>query len=75
MLVRHYDLPDSRGLYETVAAAGVTLRRSRAFEKHTVAGLVRANFSEKWVSEVGMARQPITCFIATREKEILGLAC
>ena len=77
MLVRLYDLPDSTGVYEKVAASGVALRRARAFEKHTVAEFARVNFSPKWVSEVevAMTRQPISCFIATRDKEILGFAC
>jgi len=77
MLVRLYDLPDSAELYEKVKSAGVTLRRARAFEKHTVAAFAREHFSAKWVSEVEVAltRQPITCFIATRDKKILGFAC
>lgn len=77
MLVRLYDLPDSSELYEKVASAGVTLRRARAFEKHTVAEFARAHFSPKWVSEVevAMTRQPVACFIATRDKQVLGFAC
>jgi GNAT superfamily N-acetyltransferase len=77
MLVRLYDLPESAPLYAEVAGKNITLRRARAFEKHTVAAFVKANFSEKWVSEVevAMARQPISCFIATRDKQILGFAC
>lgn len=77
MLVRLYDLPDSSKTYQTVAENGITLRRARAFEKHTVAAFVRTNFSEKWVSEaeVAMTRQPIACFIATKNKEIIGFAC
>lgn len=77
MLVRLYALPDSAALYEATTAKGVTLRRARAFEKHTVAAFAKANFSEKWVSEVevAMTRQPIACFIATRDKQILGFAC
>lgn len=77
MLVRLYDLPESAGIYAGVATKGVTLRRARAFEKHTVSDFVRVNFSPKWVSEVevAMTRQPISCFIATREKEIVGFAC
>ena len=76
MLVRLYDLPDSAGLYAKVADEGITLRRARAFEKHTVAAFART-FSEKWASEVEVAltRQPVACFIATREKKILGFAC
>jgi len=77
MLVRLYDLPDSAALYQAVAEKGVTLRRARAFEKHTVAAFAKEHFSPKWVSEVEVAlsRQPITCFIATRDKQILGFAC
>jgi GNAT superfamily N-acetyltransferase len=77
MLVRLYDLPDNTELYAQVAASGVTLRRARAFEKHTVAAFARQHFSEKWASEVEVAlcRQPITCFIATRDRQILGFAC
>ena len=77
MLVRLYDLPDSAALYQDVAAKGVTLRRARAFEKHTVAEFARVHFSAKWVSEVevAMTRQPVACFIATRDKQILGFAC
>jgi len=77
MLVRLYDLPNSTALDEGVVAQGVTLRRARAFERHTVSAFVKAHFSEKWVSEVevAMSRQPISCFIATKEKQILGFAC
>lgn len=77
MLVRLYDLPDSTALYADLASQGYTLRRARAFEKHTVAAFARTHFSEKWASEVEVAitRQPATCFIATRDKQILGFAC
>jgi len=77
MLVRLYDLPDAAELYRDVAAAGVTLRRARAFEKHSVAAFAREHFSAKWASEieVALSRQPVACFIATRDKQILGFAC
>ncbi|MEI7956330.1 MAG: GNAT family N-acetyltransferase [Verrucomicrobiota bacterium] len=77
MLVRLYDLPDAADTYHEVATAGVTLRRARAFEKHSVAAFAREHFSAKWVSEieVALSRQPVTCFIATRDQQILGFAC
>lgn len=76
MLVRLYDLPDSSSLYQDIAAKGITLRRARAFEKHTVAAFART-FSEKWQSEaeVAISRQPVACFVATQDKKILGFAC
>jgi len=77
MLVRLYDLPESGDLYRKVEEQGITLRRARAFEKHTVAEFARTHFSAKWVSEVEVAlsRQPVACFIATKDKTILGFAC
>ncbi|KAB2639214.1 MAG: GNAT family N-acetyltransferase [Verrucomicrobia bacterium] len=77
MLVRLYDLPDAAEMYREVTAAGVTLRRARAFEKHTLADFAREHFSAKWVSEIEVAfsRQPVACFIATRDGQVLGFAC
>lgn len=77
MLVRLYDLPETSAAYEKVAAGDIILRRPGAYEKHLVAAFVAEHFSPKWVSEVEIAfsRQPISCFIATKEKEILGFAC
>lgn len=77
MLVRLYDLPEAGELYSKVAAEGIILRRPGVYEKHLVARWVGEHFSPKWVSEVevAMSRQPVSCFIATREKEIIGFAC
>ncbi len=77
MLVRLYDLPESADLYAKVEEAEVILRRPGAYEKHLVANFIREHFSPKWVSEfeVACSRQPISCFIATKDKEVLGFAC
>lgn len=77
MLVRLYDLPASDSLYRSVEDAGYVLRRARAFEKHTVAAFAQEHFSPKWVSEVEVAlsRQPVACFIATRDRKVVGFAC
>jgi hypothetical protein len=77
MLVKLYALPDSREVHERLGKAGIVTRRALAHEKHTVVAWVRQHFSEHWASEVEVAfsRQPITCFIAVRQKSILGFAC
>ena len=77
MLVRLYDLPPSAELYERVRSEGIVLRRPGAYERHLVADWAGENFSPKWKSEVEVAfsRQPVSCFIATREQKILGFAC
>lgn len=77
MLVNLYELPDSSDLYCKLAEQGIILRRANAYERHIVADWVGEHFSPKWVSEVKVAfsRQPVTCYIATKDKEILGFAC
>ncbi len=77
MLVRLYDLPDTGDVYARVQEEGVILRRARAYERHIVAAWAAEHFSPKWESEVKIAfsRQPVTCYIATKDKEILGFAC
>ena len=77
MLVRLYELPDSGEIYERVETQEIVLRRARAYERHLVAAWVAEHFSPKWESEVKVAfsRQPVACYIATREQKILGFAC
>jgi GNAT superfamily N-acetyltransferase len=77
MIVNLLELPDSSELYTKIDQQGIILRRARAYERHIVASWVGEHFSPKWVSEVkvAMSRQPVTCFIATRDKKILGFAC
>jgi len=77
MLVKLYDLPDSRTLLEALAKAGISVRRALAPEKHKVTAWIRDNFSEGWVSEteVAFSRQPVSCFIAVKDGRITGFAC
>lgn len=57
--------------------AGVTIRRPLAPEAQLVADWVSERFGKGWASETATAltRQPPTCFIATREKQLVGFAC
>ncbi len=77
MLVKLYDLPDSRAAFERLREQGIQIRRALAAEKHKIAAWVRENFAEGWASETEIAfgRQPISCFIAVREGRIVGFAC
>lgn len=75
MLVKLYELPDLVPALER--AAGVTIRRGLAPEKHVVVDWVRQHFHEHWASEcdVAFARQPVACFVAVENQTILGFAC
>jgi Acetyltransferase (GNAT) family len=77
MLVKLYDLPDSRPAYDRLGQAGITMRRALAPEKHKVIAWVRDTFSEAWASEadVAFSRRPVSCFIAIQQKQIVGFAC
>jgi predicted N-acetyltransferase YhbS len=77
MLVKLYELPDSRDLVSRLAADGVSIRRALPPEKHKILAWVRSNFSEAWASEtdVAFARQPVSCFVAIKDKHLVGFAC
>ncbi|NVJ86324.1 MAG: GNAT family N-acetyltransferase [Algoriphagus sp.] len=78
MLVRLLELPDVSDLQKRLFEKDkVVFRRAIAPEKHLVSEWVLEQFGEYWKSEVEVAfsRQPITCWIAQRENQILGFAC
>jgi GNAT superfamily N-acetyltransferase len=76
MLVKLYDLPDSREIFAALSKDGISVRRAMAPDKHKVVAFVKKEFSEAWASEteVAFARTPITCFIATRGRDLIGFA-
>ena len=77
MLVKLYDLPDSRAAFERLRGHGIQVRRALVPEKHKVVAWVREGFSQGWASEteVAFGRQPVSCFIAVQAGKILGFAC
>lgn len=76
MLVKLYDLPGLEQAIELASAQGVAIRRALSAEKPHLVEWVRGNFTT-WVAEVESAfcRLPIACFIAVRDRDILGFAC
>ena len=77
MLVKLYDIAGKGICDEELVKKGVTVRRPLAPEKIAVVDWVRQNFGSYWASEcdVAFSQQPITCFAAFKDKEILGFAC
>jgi GNAT superfamily N-acetyltransferase len=61
---------------ESVDVRGFNLRRAQPFELTPVRQLVAENFSPAWADEVsvGFARQPISIYIATIDRELVGFA-
>jgi GNAT superfamily N-acetyltransferase len=77
LIVRLYDLPDDRPWLERLQKEGIAVRNAMACDKHQVVKWVREIFGALWASEcdIAFARQPVSCFLATRERCLLGFAC
>lgn len=72
LLVKLYEWKPS----DRPAPSGVTVRRAFAAEKRLVAQWVAERFGERWASEceISFMRQPVACFIATDDLEVMGFA-
>lgn len=77
LLVKLYQLPDKRPLLEQLKEKKVTVRRGRAWEKFQLTHWVEETFGRLWASECDTAfsRQPVSCFLATKNRELVGFAC
>src|SRR5947207_3437727 len=72
LLVKLYNLKFS----ERMPPEDVTVRRAFAAEKRLVAHWVAKHFGERWASEceISFMRQPVACFIATKDLDVVGFA-
>jgi GNAT superfamily N-acetyltransferase len=70
LLVNLLKLPASE------ADSGFIVRRAQPFELAPVRRFVAENFSAGWADEisVGFARQPISVFVATIDRQLVGFA-
>lgn len=77
MLVKLYTLPDVQPLIAALRAAGVTIRRAIAPEKHVVVDWVREQWGLPWASEceVAFTNHPASCFVAVENQRLVGFAC
>ncbi len=77
MLVKLYELPDETKIIKALAKEGITIRRIQPYEASVLKRFVHDNFSEVWADEAGRSLSfiPISCFVATHEKKIIGFGC
>ena len=61
---------------EDTSTQGFILRRAQPFELTPVCNFVTENFSHSWADEisVGFARQPVSVFVVTIDRELVGFA-
>ncbi len=77
LLVKLYELPQSAQLLEKLREDGVEIRRAIGPEKQAIVEWAEKKFSRSWASEcdVALSSQPVTCFIAIKDKQLIGFAC
>jgi GNAT superfamily N-acetyltransferase len=77
MLVHLRKLPPYEPILEALAREGISVQRAIAPDKFRVVNWVKEHNGNYAAGEcdAGMSRTPATCFLAVRDKEILGFAC
>lgn len=77
MLVKLYTLPPLAQVIAQQTANGVTIRRGLPPEKHIMLDWVATHFNAHWRSEcdVAFSRQPVSCFVAVSDGQLLGFGC
>ena len=76
MLVNLLKLPPLEPVFAELAQTKIVVRRAQPFELTPVRAFIEREFRLSWADEVsvGFANKPITVFIATLEKELVGFA-
>lgn len=77
LLVKLYELPDVYSRVEQLQKENIVIRRGLVCERTLAVNWAKENFGKLWASECSVAfcRQPVSCFLATREREVVGFAC
>lgn len=76
LLINLYDLQcrhDEQKLKEN----GIVIRRAMSPDKGKVLDFIKTHYGEDWMheSEHAFSNSPITCYIAVKDKEIVGFGC
>ena len=79
MLVKLYSLEEDIALIRDLASQGILIKRALPPDRYKIVKYVRETFSggEGWAGEceVSLSHFPISCYIAVKEKKIIGFGC
>lgn len=77
MLVNLYDIPDPYALEEKLYGEGIRIKKALAPDRSKVVDFSRKCANDDYSDEVRAAfcNNPVTCYIAVREKKIIVFAC
>jgi hypothetical protein len=75
MLVKLYNIPHSHDIEENLFKSGIRIKKALAPDRSRIIDFSRTCAKDDYSDEVKAAfsNNPITCYIATREKEIKRL--
>ena len=77
MLVKLYNIPYSHDIEENLSKSGIRIKKALAPDRSKIIAFSRICAKDDYSDEVRAAfsNNPITCYIATRERELIGFAC
>ena len=77
MLVKLYNIPNSYDIEKKLLEEGIRIKKALAPDRSKIASFSKTCAKEDYSDEVNAAfsNNPITCYIATKEKKIIGFAC
>lgn len=76
LLVNLYQM-EKRFDEEELKKRGIIIKRALIPDKNKVLDFVRKNYGDGWANECeySLFNTPISCFIAVKDKEVVGFAC
>lgn len=74
MLVKLYNLKSDEKLFHDLLKQGIQIKRALSPDRRNILEFIKKNFEENYVDECKSAftNNPITCYIATKNKKIIG---
>ncbi len=77
MLVKLYNIPNSHDIEKKILKNGIRVKKALAPDRSKIIAFSRICAKDDYSDEVRAAfsNNPVTCYIATREKELIGFAC
>lgn len=77
MLVKLYNIPDPHDIEKKLADQGIRIKKALAPDRSKIIQFSKTCAKEDYSDEVSatFSNNPVTCYIATKEKQIIGFAC
>lgn len=77
MLVKLYNIPYSHDIEENLSKSGIRIKKVLAPDRSKIIAFARTCAKDDYSDEVWAAfsNNPVTCYVATRERGLIGFAC